>query len=104
MAVISSWRTPILVDEPDRPGRDWGHAFGAKTMEDTFRATEGLSLRKQVLTPLYRIQLFQRCQPDEEPLTQIAAMGELSPKVRARVLWNGGTALNDRPQAQQKGC
>ena len=31
----------LVVDEPDCPGRDWGHAFGAKTMEDTFRATDG---------------------------------------------------------------
>ena len=89
----------LVVDEPDCPGRDWGHAFGAKTMEDTFRATEGLSLRKQVLTPLYRIQLFQRSTSSatKEPLAQIAAMGNLPPKVSARVLWNGGTALNDRP-------
>jgi peptidoglycan/xylan/chitin deacetylase (PgdA/CDA1 family) len=89
----------LVVDEPHCPGRDWGHAFGAKTIEDTFRATEGLSLQKQVLTPLYRIQMFQRGAPSatHEPLTKIAVMANLPPKVSARVLWNGGTALNDRP-------
>ncbi len=88
----------LVVDEPDRPGRDWGHAFGAKTIEDAFRATDGLSLRKQVLTPLYRVQLFQRraAEPGEQPLTQFAEMGDLPPKVTARVLWNGGAALKDR--------
>ena len=90
-----------VVDEPDRPGWDWGHAFGAKTIGDTFRATEGMSLRKQLLAPLYRVQLFQRraAAPSEQPLTQIVDMGELPPNITARVLWHGGTALKDRTSA-----
>lgn len=50
----------VVVDEPDKTGFDWGDPFGAKVIGDTFASISNLRLVKELRTPLYRIQLFQR--------------------------------------------
>lgn len=50
----------LVVDEPDRPGYNWDHPFGAKGISDTFKQVKHLQLIKELRTPLYRIQLFQK--------------------------------------------
>jgi len=50
----------LLVDDPDRPGFDWQLPFGGRVIGDVFQGIPILRLVKEVRTPLYRIQLFQR--------------------------------------------
>ncbi len=89
----------LVADEPDRPGRNWNLPFGAKTIGEVFSATQDLQLIKQVLTPLYRIQLFQRRTYHSPGLVTLTAeMGALPPKVGASVKWKGGRPIDDRPQ------
>lgn len=49
-----------IIDEPDKPGFDWNLPFGAKVIGDIIARTPSLCLVKEIRTPLYRIQLFQR--------------------------------------------
>ncbi len=88
----------LVVDEPDRPGYNWDHHFGAKVIGETFASTHPLQLVKELRTPLYRIQLFQRNVVEQVRFDrQIPEIVELPqptpppPEVAEMVLWNGGS-------------
>ncbi|MBW4523134.1 MAG: polysaccharide deacetylase family protein [Scytolyngbya sp. HA4215-MV1] len=89
-----------VVDEPDQSGFGWNNVpFGAKGISDVFCEVPDLSLAKEIWTPLYRIQLFQRRPPVQLPwqrsipkLIRLAQQPTpLPPDVEAHVLWQGGT-------------
>ncbi len=85
----------LIVDEPNQPGFNWDHAFGAKVIGETFARHHHLEFRKELRTPLYRIQLFRRkdhinffsrnCAPKT---IELARHGPLPSKVAMQVLWN----------------
>ncbi|MEP9410710.1 MAG: glycosyltransferase [Candidatus Brocadia sp.] len=50
----------VVKDDPDRTGFDWDTPFGARVISETFASISKLRLLKELRTPLYRIQLFQR--------------------------------------------
>ncbi len=50
----------IYQDDPKKPGFTWEHNFGGKVIGETFAQTRGLRLVKEIITPLYRVQLFQK--------------------------------------------
>jgi peptidoglycan/xylan/chitin deacetylase (PgdA/CDA1 family) len=50
----------LVVDDPGSPGFDWDHPFGAKVIGETLARSGPLQLVKELRTPLYRVQLFQR--------------------------------------------
>ncbi|OKH52671.1 hypothetical protein NIES2101_13590 [Calothrix sp. HK-06] len=83
----------LVRDEPDRPGYNWGYAFGAKVIGETFANTPPLQLIKELHTPLYRIQLFQAL-PNSAPITpEIIEIPQPTPppaKVANTILWHGG--------------
>lgn len=78
----------LVADEPDRPGFDWDHPFGAQVIGETL-AGAGLRLVREIRTPLYRIQLFRRGAV-ASPRIEEAEPGPLRPEVARHVLWNGG--------------
>ncbi|MBD2578570.1 glycosyltransferase [Oscillatoria sp. FACHB-1406] len=82
-----------IIDEPDKPGYDWGLSFGAKAIGDTFARQPLLSLAKEIWTPLYRVQLFQR-QPWQHSTPEIIKLEQqptpAPPEVEATVRWQGG--------------
>jgi peptidoglycan/xylan/chitin deacetylase (PgdA/CDA1 family)/2-polyprenyl-3-methyl-5-hydroxy-6-metoxy-1,4-benzoquinol methylase len=86
----------LVVDEPDRPGYNWDHPFGAKVIGETFASTHPLQLVKELRTPLYRIQLFRHTDGNgnSSPQTpEIIEMPQPTPPpavAEADVLWNGG--------------
>ncbi|MBE9127585.1 glycosyltransferase [Coleofasciculus sp. LEGE 07092] len=87
----------LVVDEPDRAGYNWDFPFGAKVIGDTLANTPGLHLVKEIHTPLYRIQLFQRKPrwhlPWQQRTPQVIQMDQPTPPppmVAADVLWLGG--------------
>jgi SAM-dependent methyltransferase len=51
-----------IEDDWENPGFDWGHAFGGKVIGETFGKSPQLQYIKEVQTPLYRIQLWQKRQ------------------------------------------
>ncbi|OUL21131.1 glycosyl transferase family 2 [Nostoc sp. RF31YmG] len=87
-----------IVDEPDKPGFDWGLPFGAKAIGDTFAKLPSLNLVKEIRTPLYRVQLFQRQPRLQFPwlrhtpeIVELAKQPTPIPsQVEASVRWHGG--------------
>lgn len=86
----------LLVDEPDRTGFPWPHAFGAKKIGETFAECTGLQLVSEHMTELYRIHLLKRTDPDDphrEPRrVRLRHAEPLPPAVAKQVRWQG-----DRP-------
>ena len=92
-----------IADERDQTGFDWGGLFGAKTIVGVFGSCPALVLLKELRTPLYRIQLFERCPPDSGPPPEILEASpatSLPAHVERAVIW-GGAALT-RVEAQQQ--
>lgn len=50
----------VTADDPDHTGFDWEVPFGIETIRKTFLGIRGVRLVKEIRTPLYRIQLFQK--------------------------------------------
>src|SRR5690606_6639982 len=66
-----------IIDEPDKPGFDWGLPFGAKVIGETIAGTGSLRLEKEIRTPLYRIQLFRK-----ESKSLLSRLWEREPKIQ----------------------
>lgn len=82
-----------LSDDPGRTGFDWGDPYGAQTIFEMFRDTEGLQHVRTVETELYRIDVFRRAEagiaapaPVETRLTLDTALED---SVAASVVWGG---------------
>jgi peptidoglycan/xylan/chitin deacetylase (PgdA/CDA1 family)/SAM-dependent methyltransferase len=93
----------LVVDEPDRAGFDWDHPFGAKVIGETIASVPSLHLAKELRTPLYRIQLFQRDSGELDAgllsSPEIVELAEqptpVPPERVADVLWHGGSPRNN---------
>ena len=86
-----------VIDEPTQPGFDWGLSFGAKVIGETFAKTPSLQLVKEIRTPLYRVQLFQRKETKLfswlNKKTSVQYFDQPTPvpdDVKDSVRWNGG--------------
>ncbi|MBD0288145.1 MAG: polysaccharide deacetylase family protein, partial [Flavisolibacter sp.] len=86
-----------VIDEPDKPGFDWGLPFGAKVIGDTFTSLHSLYLIKEIRTSLFRVQLFQREKRfrrlDQQITPEIKVIDQLLPvkaAVAPSVRWQGG--------------
>jgi peptidoglycan/xylan/chitin deacetylase (PgdA/CDA1 family)/2-polyprenyl-3-methyl-5-hydroxy-6-metoxy-1,4-benzoquinol methylase/GT2 family glycosyltransferase len=91
----------LVVDEPDQPGFDWDHPFGAKVIGETFAGIAPLAFVKELRLPLYRVQVFTRRADDDASLQdhaqqeppQIAVVPQTvlpEPEYATRILWHGG--------------
>lgn len=87
----------LVVDEPDCPGYNWDHPFGAKGIGDTFQQIENLRLVKELWTPLYRVQLFQKSarswifwRRHSPTLVKLPQPTPPPEAVATHVLWEGG--------------
>jgi peptidoglycan/xylan/chitin deacetylase (PgdA/CDA1 family)/2-polyprenyl-3-methyl-5-hydroxy-6-metoxy-1,4-benzoquinol methylase len=65
--------TNLVADEPDKRGFEGDLQLGAKSIGEILAGTCLLRLVKELRTPLYRIQLFQRSIPEVIELTQSTA-------------------------------
>ena len=87
----------VVIDEPTQTGFNWEHSFGAKGIGETFAFLPNMALLKEIQTPLYRVQLFQKTNVVKETITtapeiiRMAQPTELEPIVSSQVLWNGCT-------------
>lgn len=93
----------LVVDEPDRTGFNWDHPFGAKVIGEILGSTPGLFLVKEIHTPLYRIQLFQRELAGSSLMKGLipevieAQYAQLNSTDTKNVLWEGGIP-DDTPE------
>jgi peptidoglycan/xylan/chitin deacetylase (PgdA/CDA1 family)/SAM-dependent methyltransferase len=94
----------LVVDEPESPGYNWNHPFGAKVIGETFASTPTLRLVKELRTPLYRIQLFQRDRNSwfflnrrSPEIIELPQPTPPPPTVADMVLWNGGSPQSYTP-------
>ncbi len=89
----------LVVDDPDKTGFDWDLPFGAKVIGETFTGIPSLRLVKELRTPLYRIQLFQRkprlrlpfCRSTPALIELMRQPTPLPPRLAEQVLWHGGS-------------
>jgi len=80
-----------VIDDPQRPGFDWGVPFGAQKIGEVFAATHFLKLVKELRTPLYRIQLYQKTEQQLDPpeIIEKELSFPLPPHIAQMALWNG---------------
>ena len=95
-----------IADERDQTGFDWGGLFGAKTIVGMFGSYPALALLKELRTPLYRIQLFERRAPNSSPppppeILEASPATSLPAHVERAVIW-GGAALTRVEALQQE--
>lgn len=80
-------------DDPEHPGFDWGHDFGGKIIGETFAHHRELEYVKELQTPLYRIQLFQRQVGRKHQLIKTPKVIEkaqyknLPPQIARHIIW-----------------
>lgn len=86
----------VVIDEPDRPGFSWDHEFGAKGIGETFSQVPELTFVKELRTPIYRVQLFQRSAKAKQKITTVAQEvveieqpTELPELVSSQIFWQG---------------
>jgi peptidoglycan/xylan/chitin deacetylase (PgdA/CDA1 family)/2-polyprenyl-3-methyl-5-hydroxy-6-metoxy-1,4-benzoquinol methylase len=98
-----------ISDDRTKTGFDWGHAFGAETIGKVFAATEGLSLVRQLSTPLFTIHLFRRNSPSagktaKPPLLETLPLPHdltLPPDVEKTIIWDGAVMTRKEAQATE---
>jgi peptidoglycan/xylan/chitin deacetylase (PgdA/CDA1 family)/2-polyprenyl-3-methyl-5-hydroxy-6-metoxy-1,4-benzoquinol methylase len=84
----------LVSDDPDRTGFDWpGHSFGAKTIGDVASHLDGLTLERELRTPLYRVQRFRRvCSGTGEDALRVVDLPlsiPLDRKLERGIVWDG---------------
>jgi peptidoglycan/xylan/chitin deacetylase (PgdA/CDA1 family)/SAM-dependent methyltransferase len=97
----------LVVDEPNQAGFDWPMPFGAKAISDHAENHPLLCLKKEIRTPLYRAQLFQRPRHlsiakalNRPQITKLEKQPtHLLPEISSHVLWNG---TDKRPDFQEQ--
>ncbi len=81
----------LTADDPESPGYDWSFNFGAKVIGETFAATPGLSFTRALRTPYYRVQCFERAEPENGAGPQVVWQRASTPPVEVdrHMVWNG---------------
>lgn len=80
-------------DEPDATSFGWPHPFGSKTFGEVAEECPSLSLARETLTPLYRLQAFRKGPKVAEPGRTLAfAARRLPLAVAGQVQWRGAPA------------
>ena len=81
-----------VIDDPERPGFDWGHPFGANVISEVFTQTQGLITLREAHAPLYRIHLLQRTdQKRRRPeIEELAMPATLAPHID-RYVYSGAS-------------
>jgi len=88
----------VLKDDMSRTGFDWNQDYGAKTIHEVLAATNGLVLEQSIVTELYRIDCFKRCEAWEiaKPAVRHLDLGcRLDPQLSSQVVWGGAWQRRD---------
>jgi glycosyltransferase involved in cell wall biosynthesis/peptidoglycan/xylan/chitin deacetylase (PgdA/CDA1 family)/SAM-dependent methyltransferase len=82
----------VLKDDMSSTGFDWDQEYGAKVIHEALSETPGLALEQSIITDLYRIDCFKRCDPDRAPQPLVRHLGldcQLSPSLSRQIVWGG---------------
>lgn len=82
----------VLKDDMTATGFDWDQDFGGKTIHEAFLATQGLVLERSVVTDLYRIDCFKKCNAEDAPEPFVQRMDLdcwLEPALTRQIVWGG---------------
>jgi peptidoglycan/xylan/chitin deacetylase (PgdA/CDA1 family) len=83
----------VLVDDPEGAGFAWNEAFGVETIANTIAAQPGVALCRELRTPLYRVLLYQRLAPGQQPgppeIVKSDCMGRMTPAAEELAKWPG---------------
>jgi glycosyltransferase involved in cell wall biosynthesis/peptidoglycan/xylan/chitin deacetylase (PgdA/CDA1 family) len=83
----------VTRDNPDSTGFPWERPFGAARIGEILGDTEGLRLHRELVTPLYRIQLFERSDtPGPPPVVEHGEHAVLDRQMHRSIAW-GGVAI-----------
>lgn len=84
----------LLADTPHETGFDWDNPYGAETIKESLLLLGSLALAKSIVTPLYRIDLFQKGSfGRNDPVTLKRDFGVPLPHhVAESVVWHGALA------------
>ncbi|RJP72998.1 MAG: glycosyltransferase [Ignavibacteriales bacterium] len=83
----------VIVDDPDKTGFDWNVKYGAKVIGKTFAAQRHLSIKKEIRTPLYRVQqftkekFFNKIIPRKRTVIELPMHAELTPDIAEQISW-----------------
>ncbi len=82
----------ILKDDMSATGFDWDQEHGGKVIHQAFLSTEGLALERSIVTDLYRIDCFRRCEAAEAPAPVVRRVDldcGLDPSLTRQIVWGG---------------
>jgi peptidoglycan/xylan/chitin deacetylase (PgdA/CDA1 family) len=93
--VLLTAHAHAVVDDPASPGFDWDVPFGAATIEEALRETSRLDLKREIRTPAYRIQAYERrprrrLRLPSRPRRRFVQPAAPVPEERERFLPDGG--------------
>jgi glycosyltransferase involved in cell wall biosynthesis/peptidoglycan/xylan/chitin deacetylase (PgdA/CDA1 family) len=90
----------VLADDPEGTGFDWSQLFGAETIANTIAAEPGFVLRRELRTPLYRVLLYQRVAPGQQPgqpeIVKTDRVGQMTSVAESQARWPGRQASRAR--------
>jgi peptidoglycan/xylan/chitin deacetylase (PgdA/CDA1 family)/GT2 family glycosyltransferase len=95
----------LLVDDPEGSGFAWDphFTFGAETIANGIAEQPGVVFHRELRTPLYRIMLYQRLAPGQQPrpseVVESGHMGQMSPAAESLARWPGRKSV--RAQAER---
>lgn len=94
----------LIGERPDRTAFDWDGTAGGDQVFNVFSSTPGLRHARAIVTDLYRIDLFEKTDPERTdaapPVIETLPLGcELADRVAADVVWDG--AILSRSQAMR---
>ena len=90
----------LIVDEPEKPGFNWKHAYGARTISDVFSAHPDLTLLEEIVTPLYRAQSYGGVKNKAAGKPQVRRQvfdrqpAPPPPRAHGSVCWQGSAAIH----------
>jgi peptidoglycan/xylan/chitin deacetylase (PgdA/CDA1 family) len=81
----------VLKDDMSSTGFDWEH-YGGKVVHETFATISGLTLERSIITELYRIDCFKKCEAQEIPRPHIERVNlgcEPETSLLQQIVWGG---------------
>jgi len=94
----------VLKDDMSATGFDWDQDYGGKVINETCLATPGLALERSIVTDLYRIDCFRRCEPQAASAPEIRRMAlncTLDPELTRHIVWGGAWARRSELMAHE---
>ena len=98
---LLSTHANLAIDDPEQPGFNWEHQFGARVIGESFSSVPELRLVKEARSALYRIHLFQRTEQvglqsksASVKIRKLALPDPLPSQITTQVQWTSSRQLS----------